>query len=376
MELVGDMLLSHLSREHAETWDSARLCPPMLRRFSNLRPESRNYFNADRIINRFWDYDRWLRTREREFDLFHVVDHSYGQLVHRLPAERTVITCHDLDAFQCLLHPEREPRSFLFRTMMRRTLKGFRKAAFVTCDSEATLRQLLAHDLIPRERTAVVLNGVPPSCSPESNPAADALATELIGPAAENHVDVLHVGSTVPRKRIDLLLAVFATVKLRFPRARLLRVGGAFTVEQERLARKLGLRDATVVLPFVEREVLAALYRRADLVLLTSEREGFGLPLAEAMACGTPVVASDLPVLHEVGGETVEYCPVGDVEIWGETVTRLLTERDENPEHWRARRAAVVARATRFSWSEYATQMVRIYENVLRARPEAAPRTE
>ena len=61
--------------------------------------------------------------------------------------------------------------------------------------------------------------------------------------------------------------------------------------------------DAIVVLPFVDRATLAAVYRRAALALLPSEREGFGLPLVEALACGTPVVASDIPVLREVGGD-------------------------------------------------------------------------
>ena len=65
----------------------------------------------------------------------------------------------------------------------------------------------------------------------------------------------------------------------------------------------LGLGHNIRVLPFVDRPVLAALYRRASLVLLPSEREGFGLPLVEAMACGISVVASDLPVLREVGGD-------------------------------------------------------------------------
>ena len=68
------------------------------------------------------------------------------------------------------------------------------------------------------------------------------------------------------------------------------------------------------VLPFVDRRVLAAVYRRVALLLQTSDREGFGLPVAEAMTCGTPVVASDLPALREVGGPAATYCPVGDVD--------------------------------------------------------------
>src|SRR5204863_273063 len=81
---------------------------------------------------------------------------------------------------------------------------------------------------------------------------------------------------------------------------------------QQRLSRTLGLADHLVCLDDVDEPTLAALYRRAAIVLQPSEREGFGLPLIEAMACGTPVVASDLAALREVGGDAVRYCPVGE----------------------------------------------------------------
>src|SRR5262249_58441189 len=96
--------------------------------------------NADRLLNRFWDYPRLLGRLARRggFDLFHLVDHSYAQLVLALPPGRVVVTCHDLDAFRCLLEPGREPRPAWFRAMARRTLGGLRRAAFIACDSEAT----------------------------------------------------------------------------------------------------------------------------------------------------------------------------------------------------------------------------------------------
>lgn len=364
MDLVAEMLLDHLRNDHAAVIDATRICPPMRRRFTRDRNTNGRRFNADRFINRFWDYPRVTRRLAGEFDLFHVVDHSYGQLLHELPAERTIITCHDTDTFQCLFNPARDPRSVFFTKMMSRSLSGFRRAALVTCDSAATRAQLLAHDLVPAERTVVVPNGVHPLCSPEPNPLADTNAVKMIGPGVENQIDLLHVGSTIPRKRIDVLLKVFATVRNVFPNTRLLRVGGEFSAEQNRLLTKLKLDESVTVLPKVDRSVLAAFYRRAALVLLPSEREGFGLPVVEAMACGTPVVASDLDVLREVGGDVAVYCSVGEVAAWSKRVTEMLRLRCTDEHEWDKLRTAGITQAAKFTWSEYATRMVGLYKSL------------
>ena len=374
MDLVADMLLEHLQRDHAQMLDARRICPPMRRRFAKApgakgQEQSGRRFNADRVLNRFWDYPRFARRLESEFDLFHLVDHSYGQLLHALPPERTIVTCHDLDTFQCLLNPAAEPRSVFFRMMMGRTLSGFRKAVRVTCVSNATRDELLAHKLVAPERAVVIPNGVQPSCSPEADPIADKEATRLLGASATNAVDILHVGSTIPRKRIDLLLRIFASVRKEFRAARLIRVGGSFTSEQIKLADELRVADAIVVLPYLERNLLAAVYRRATVVILPSEREGFGLPVVEGMACGTAVVASDLPVLREVGGEVGDaaalYCPVGDISSWTETLIQLVLSRNERSQNWLDRRDAGIAQASKFSWAVYAGRMVALYREIL-----------
>lgn len=364
MDLVADMLLACLQQDYAASFHTACLCPPWRRRFAGAHKRTGRAFNLDRLCNRLWDYPRHLHRQTNKFDLFHIVDHSYSQLAHQLPPDRTVITCHDLDTFRCLLEPALERRSFVFRSMVKHIFSGLQRAARVTCDSMATRTELLRYGLVSPERTVVIPNGVHPAYSAQADTHADAEVSRLLG-TAPGSIDLLHVGSTIPRKRIDVLQHVFAGVRQRFPQARLLRVGGAFSPEQQKLFAQLCLESAVMVLPFLTQAQLASIYRRVALVLQPSEREGFGLPVIEAMACGTTVVASDIAVLREVGGDAGVYCPVADVGTWCQKVIDLLQERSANPDGWQARRAACLAQAAKFSWQEYARKMVEVYRRLL-----------
>jgi glycosyltransferase involved in cell wall biosynthesis len=122
--------------------------------------------------------------------------------------------------------------------------------------------------------------------------------------------------------------------------------------------------DAISVLPFVDRATLAAVYRRSALALLTSDREGFGLPIVEALASGTPMLASDIPVLREIGGPAATYAPVADVERWTAAALALLDERERDRAAWERRRQAGVTRAADFSWSRYTSAVVDRYRAI------------
>jgi glycosyltransferase involved in cell wall biosynthesis len=365
MDLVGEMILTHLAAGHAAEVAPTRVCPPYRHRLARLSPQRGR--NPDRALNRFWDYPRYLSqlARSGDFDLFHIVDHSYAQLAHALPPGRAVATCHDLVVFHCLLDPAGEPRPRWFRAMAERTLSGLQKAAAVVCDSGPVRDELLAHGLIAKDRLHVVPLAVRPECSPDPNESADAEAARLLGPSHADAPELLHVGSNVPRKRVDVLLEVFAAVRREIAGARLIKVGGALEGDLARQARDLGITDAITIAPFLTPDVLGAVYRRAALALQPSDLEGFGLPVVEALACGAPVLASDIPVLREVGGEAASYAPVGDVSAWSRTAVKLLHERRDDPGSWSARRASALAHAAVFRWTAHAARLVEIYREVL-----------
>jgi len=83
------------------------------------------------------------------------------------------------------------------------------------------------------------------------------------------------------------------------------------------------------------------------------------------MACGTPVVASDIAALRELGGEAVVYKSIFDVQGWADAVIALMKERHQETARWAVRRRDVVARASFFTWEEHTRRMVSLYREVL-----------
>jgi glycosyltransferase involved in cell wall biosynthesis len=224
---------------------------------------------------------------------------------------------------------------------------------------------VLAYRLVPEHRTAIVANGVHPACSPLPDPQADAQAAWLLGSLNPDRIELLHVGSTIPRKRVDLLLRVFGSLRRSFPNAHLVQAGGKLTAPQEELVHALQLDGSVSVLPFVNPGVLAAVYRRAALLLVTSETEGFGLPVIEAMACGTPVIATDHPSLREAGGRAADYCPNDDVGAWTTAVAHLINERSTRPERWSVRKMMGVKQAANFNWADNAEKTAKLYKQLV-----------
>ena len=225
MDLIGDMLMQTLPAVSGGQVEAVQLRPRMHQRWSRLPlvGQSPHMQLADRLTGRLWDYPRWLVPRVQDFDVFHVVDHSYAHVMRVLPADRTVVTCNDVDAMTAALPSTSSigPEGLLAKSV----LDGVSRAAHVACISEATRTQLVASGRVAVARTSVTYLGVHPSCTPSSNGTPSTTA------------EVLHVGSTIPRKRIDVLIEIFAGARQKMPRLRLVRVGGPLTRRTARFCK-------------------------------------------------------------------------------------------------------------------------------------------
>jgi glycosyltransferase involved in cell wall biosynthesis len=152
------------------------------------------------------------------------------------------------------------------------------------------------------------------------------IASEFLaatGHRAAKRPYLLHVGSCIPRKNIELLLRVFADVRDRVPDLQLAQIGGAWTDAQRAYIERRELGPHIQQRRGISRHELASLYAESTAVLVPSLYEGFGIPIIEALACGAPVIASDIPVLREVGFAGVRFCSLSDVSEWTRAIEQV-----------------------------------------------------
>ncbi len=207
--------------------------------------------------------------------------------------------------------------------MSKRILDGLRRAAVVFHSTASVGEEIKRAGLVDPVRLVLTPYGVSPEFTPGANEPAVRLPW-LLG--VDDRPWVLHVGSCIARKRIDVLLDTVAAVRQTVPDLRLVKVGGEWTTDQRERITRLGMSGAITHVSGLARAELAELYRRAAVVLMPSAAEGFGLPVIEALACGAVVVASDIPALREVGGPAALYAPVGNVGAWAEVVSNLVAD--------------------------------------------------
>lgn len=172
---------------------------------------------------------------------------------------------------------------------------------------------------------------------------------------------VLYVGSEDPRKNLAILIQAFAVVQRQVPSVRFIKAGAAyFGAQREKLralVAQLGLEDKVRFLDHVPDDDLPLLYNAADVFVLPSLYEGFGLPALEAMSCGTPVVAANRASLPEVVGEGGVLVEPLDAEAMAQAMATLLTD----PVQRMAASGAALRQAARFSPVRQAEQTYAVY---------------
>ena len=293
-----------------------------------------------------------LELRRARVDLLHALG-FVSPLVWRGP---TVVTVYDLSF---LLFPE------LFNRANRLYLRqlappSFRRASHVIAISEHTRQDVIRLCGVSPERVTAIHLAADARFSPADPNAVAQFRRELRVPESY----ILYMGTLEPRKNVATLVRAYAELRRMNHVSHTLVLAGARGWQYEpifALVRELGLQKHVWFPGFIPAEEQALWYTAADVFAYPSLYEGFGLPVLEAMACGTPVVASNSSSLPEVVGEAGVLVEPTNVRALAEALAQLL----ENDSHRAKLREAGLARARSFSWRRTAEETVEVYRRVL-----------
>jgi glycosyltransferase involved in cell wall biosynthesis len=311
----------------------------------------------DKFVFFRWSLASKLKERPA---IVHVCDHSnamYAQAIRSVPV---VVTCHDLLAVRGALgEPVDCPASATGKFLQRWIVRGLEDATSIACDSRATLedaRRLLRLD---DGKPALELITLGLSYPYRRLPPGEARARlAAFGALAAGGEFVLHVGSNLRRKNREGVLRIFARCQEHW-NGSLVFAGEPLSLELRSLGQDLGVLDRVVEISSPDNAVLEALYNCATALLFPSTFEGFGWPIAEAHACGCPVLCADREPMSEVAGAAGLMHPLEDEAGFAADLLRLV-----DPEERARWSDKAVENAKRFSTGRMISQYVELYRSL------------
>ena len=352
----------------ADTINSYRLFsakPPAKPPVPDSIPVADNAIHRPAPVAEHWLYRFWYRMRlpipvqvvTGTIDLFHSPDFVLPPVSGGIP---TLLTVHDLSFVH---YPDTFPSS-LVEYLNRVVPWSVKRATHVLADSAATRDDLQRVWNVPAEKITVLTSGVSNRFQPVANLESQRSVRQKYGLGEQPYF--LSVGTVQPRKNYQMLVRAFKQVAVRLPHQLIIAGGKGWLADgllQE--IERQGLNERVQLIGFVDDDDLPALYSASTALVFPSLYEGFGLPLLEAMACGTPVLSSDASCLPEIIN-----APEGDAGIlidptdeagWAEAMITVAENR--------ALRADLVARgiarAGQFSWDATANHLLAIYDQLL-----------
>jgi glycosyltransferase involved in cell wall biosynthesis len=289
--------------------------------------------------------------RSSHSDIVHILDPAYGHLIPLAAPACVVVSCHDLTPLDLpRWHRSRKALSIGWH-LYRRAIRNLEQADAVIVPTASTRRRLI--ELIGEHETGIwtIPYGVDEAfhCARWTPPTGT--------------LRVLHVGTNIPYKRVELVVETVLRLASRGHNVELVKAGPSLPAQ---LAKELGGAGIRLIqYPNALNGSLrtsaeqAAIYSEATILLFPSSHEGFGLPVAEAMAVGLPVVASDIDTLVEVSGGYASHVPA-DAAVFATTIEGLLgkpgalQQMSDKGRSW----------AGRYRWTAYADALRNVYTDV------------
>ena len=283
--------------------------------------------------------------------LFHATEHLLMPLWH----PPTVLTVHDLIYHLFPAYHKRLNHLYLSIAMPL----FVQHADALIAISASTKRDLVRAYGVPEEKIAVVYEAASPGFGPASPEAVDEVRRRYGLP--ERYL--LALGTIEPRKNLIRLVDALQLLRQKESDLCLVIVGGAGWLYQDffQHLEKLEQPNGVLLSGYVPDADLPAVITGAAAYVLASLYEGFGLPILEAMACGTPVVCSNTSSMPELGGDAARYFDPRDTQAMAAAIAPVLGDSDLRAEM----RGRGLQQAARFSWQRAARETVAVYERVM-----------
>ncbi len=282
------------------------------------------------------------------------VMHHMGGVLPLAPGGPSLVTLHDLQPYDLPDNFSPAKRVYLQRSIPRTV----RQSQLVLTASEFVRRAVIERFGVPDDRVRVTPWGVGP-------PSSEVSLAEVQARYGLPRRWFVYPAFTWWHKDHALAVKAFATLAAREHDVVLVLTGGEGPAEQSvmELVDSLGLRGRVRRTGLIPRRDVLAIVRGATALVYPSRYEGFGLPVAEAMSLGTPVLAADATSLPEVVGDAGWLLPPGRIDDWSEAMARMLVDGDERLRLGEAGRA----RAARYTWAANAGATVAAYRDVAAA---------
>ena len=304
-----------------------------------------------------WAPMRWWNRRTTgkrdQLDVYHGTNFQ----LHTTGASGTVLTLHDLWLWR---YPQYSKKLGGERWALQRLKRRVWSAQRVIAVSQSTARDLQEWLNFPSERIHVVHHGTPVGFYPDHNEPAWIKVKHDLG--LPDKAYLLFVGGADPRKNHRLVCHAVSQAPAPLRDYPLIMVGSRQSRGDDLLetARAMGIAERVYCPGTVSRHVLRLLYSHATAFLFPSTYEGFGFPVLEAMACGAPVITSNVTALPEVAGDAAVFIHPHDETDVRKALLRII----EDGSFRRALIAKGLKQANRFTWQRTAEQTLAVYEEL------------
>jgi glycosyltransferase involved in cell wall biosynthesis len=296
-------------------------------------------------------YQRLVKNSIKSGNIKHITFQDLAYLLNSIKMDKTIINCHDLIPWVY-----DKDRSSIWKSNM----EGLKKADLIITVSEFSKQEIIKHLNYPPENIRIIPDAVDHE---HFNPQVRAQPLERWG-LSKDHKYIIYVGSETPRMNLEVLLGAISQLKKLLPNVKLLKIGDPQSYQARKKTwqhiTRYKLEEDVIFLGYVSEEDLPSWYATADVLVYPCLYAGFGLPPLEAMACGTPVITSNVSSLPEVVGDAALFTEPhqpGELMIKLYEILTMDTLREKIVKKG-------FKQAEKFNWEDSALKTEELYQEI------------